>query len=535
MKAPRTILALPFEDADLTSYLESTYPDAGIETLSKEDIAGLSISSLLRKVREKKKDMIAASLRHSTVKRTTSMTELILSAGRCRSKIYFDSEGKLRVITRYRIFFVILPALAFGSVAGLIVVMMNYLYSLFVTRGGTPKKLATGSIRSGGNILFLRTDLAGELRAGGSVTHIKGVIGAFLKLGYRVTYISDAKSPALPPEVDQVVLSPPRMFDFFDEFQLSAFNFQISMKSGSFIRQYKPALVYQRLSAFNFSGGVIAGRAHVPMVLEANASEVWAKKNWSRLLFERAAVRCESAALHLASRISIVSEVAREQLALYGLPDERFMVVPNGVDPEEFRPSVGGPDIRSRLRLGDSVVVGFIGTFTKWHGVETLYDAAAIAVQRNRGLRFLMIGDGALRPELEKRAREAGISDYFIFTGLVPHSAAPGYLEACDIVVSPHLGFTDGTKFFGSPTKLFEYMAMAKPIIASRLEQIGDIITDGVNGLWMTPGDADELAQKILKLAGDQGLREKLGIEARKECEERYTWKANVERMVERL
>ena len=224
---------------------------------------------------------------------------------------------------------------------------------------------------------------------------------------------------------------------------------------------------------FNFAGGVISEKAGVSMILEANASEVWAKKKWSRLFFEKHATRCESIALKLADRTVIISSVGRdEQLATYGLSSEQFIVNPNGVDPEEFNPNIDGSEVRNRYDLDEKIVIGFIGTFTKWHGVETLCDAAMTAIKQNSRLRFLMVGDGDLKTTLQNKVAEMKYEKYFVFTGLIPHRYAPSYLAACDILVSPHLGFTDGTKFFGSPTKLFEYMAMGKPIIASKLEQI---------------------------------------------------------------
>jgi glycosyltransferase involved in cell wall biosynthesis len=137
-----------------------------------------------------------------------------------------------------------------------------------------------------------------------------------------------------------------------------------------------------------------------------------------------------------------------------------------------------------------------------------------------------------LRSALQRRAADLGLEQSIIFTGLVPHSDAPRYLAASDILVSPHLGFDDGTKFFGSPTKLFEYMAMGKPIIASRLEQIGEVIRDGENGLEMMPGNASQLADQILDFARDRELRTRLGAAARQEVVQRYTWKANVDRIL---
>ncbi len=533
MNSPHTILALPFEDADLITQLKATYPGAEVHVLRKHDIAGLPLTALLRRVRGIRSDMIAASLRHSTVRRTASATELLLVMSRSRRKIYFDAEGRTHEVSFFRFVSFILPKIFFGSLLGMTSIFLNYFTALFLSVGRSPGEKEVHAVSGKGTVLFLRTDLAGDLPAGGSVTHVKGIVKGLLKLGYDVVYVADAKSEALPAEVRQVVVNPFGLLDFFDEFQLAAYNIQLALKAGALLRKYRPALIYQRLSSFNFAGGLMAKKIGAPMVIEANASEVWAKKNWSRLLFERTAVLCEKAALKQASRISIVSDVVREQLDRYRIPEEKFLVIPNGVDPEEFRPTIDASDVRARYGFDNSVVVGFIGTFTRWHGVETLFDAAMIAIRRNPRLRFLMIGDGTLRLELQNRALNEGASDYILFTGLIPHVEAPRYLAACDILVSPHLGFEDGTKFFGSPTKLFEYMAMGRPVIASRLEQIGDIITDGVNGLWMTPGNAEELADKILLLAGNSELRKQLGSRTRKDCEEKYTWTSSVQRVAD--
>jgi len=90
---------------------------------------------------------------------------------------------------------------------------------------------------------------------------------------------------------------------------------------------------------------------------------------------------------------------------------------------------------------------------------------------------------------------------------------------------------TDGSEFFGSPTKLFEYLAMGKGIVASRLGQVGEVIIDGENGLLVEPGDADGLARAIERLAGDGELRARLGAAARETAIERYTWRHNAARV----
>jgi len=126
-----------------------------------------------------------------------------------------------------------------------------------------------------------------------------------------------------------------------------------------------------------------------------------------------------------------------------------------------------------------------------------------------------------------------GVSDFVTFTGLVPQSDAPRYLAACDILASPHVPNPDGTPFFGSPTKLFEYMAMGKAIVASDLEQIGEILRHQETAWMVRPGDATDLAHGILCLAQDAKLRQRLGAKAREEVVARYTWQRNVRRVLE--
>jgi glycosyltransferase involved in cell wall biosynthesis len=358
------------------------------------------------------------------------------------------------------------------------------------------------------------------------------MIKAFLSSGFKVIYVADAPLSVLLPEVTQLQMKPLTILDFFDEFQLLHYNLRVIRRLRNIVERFKPSFIYQRHAIFNFAGGMIANRFGIPLVLEANDSEVWIKKHWSRLVLEDLATRSEALALQLADRIAVISTGVEEQLAPYRIKRDRYLLNPNGVDPDEFHPDIDGAPVRRRYGIGNEILVGFIGTFTRWHGIETLFDAAVIATQQESKLRFLFIGEGDLRSALEKRSMDLGLQRAITFAGLVLHSEAPRHLAACDILVSPHLGFQDGTKFFGSPTKLFEYMAMGKPIIASRLEQIGEVIVDGVNGLHMNPGDVRQLANLILKLARDGRLRDKLGAQARQDVIREHTWNANVERIV---
>src|SRR5205807_7132606 len=144
----------------------------------------------------------------------------------------------------------------------------------------------------------------------------------------------------------------------------------------------------------------------------------------------------------------------------------------------------------------------------------TLTDAIALLPTDSR-VRFLLVGAGKFREEVELIVRSAGLDRQVIFTGHVEHERVPALLDACDILLSPHVPLEDGSEFFGSPTKLFEYMAMGKGIVASRLGQIGEVLADEETALLTEPGNAKELADAILRLSESPELRERLGAAAR--------------------
>jgi glycosyltransferase involved in cell wall biosynthesis len=215
------------------------------------------------------------------------------------------------------------------------------------------------------------------------------------------------------------------------------------------------------------------------------------------------------------------------------VPDHKIIVNPNGVDVDRFRPGIGGRDVRVELGIADDEqLVGFVGTFGPWHGVLELAQAIAL-VPRDVHFKFLLVGSGKLKSEMEQTIREAGLIDRVIFTGSVAHERVPVLLDACDILVAPHVPLADGSDFFGSPTKLFEYMAMGKGIVASRLGQIGDVLSHEETALLVEPGNSNELASAIMRLAGSKEMRDRLGKNARSVAVDKFTWGHNARRVLD--
>jgi glycosyltransferase involved in cell wall biosynthesis len=115
----------------------------------------------------------------------------------------------------------------------------------------------------------------------------------------------------------------------------------------------------------------------------------------------------------------------------------------------------------------------------------------------------------------------------------VAHERVAALLDACDILVAPHVPLADGSEFFGSPTKIFEYMAMGKGIVASRLGQIGEVLVDGETALLVQPGDVEELRAAILRLVESEELRKRLGTRAREVAKRDHTWVRNAKRVLD--
>ena len=147
----------------------------------------------------------------------------------------------------------------------------------------------------------------------------------------------------------------------------------------------------------------------------------------------------------------------------------------------------------------------------------------------------MLIGNGPLHAELQANLSAFETPGEVIFTGAIPHDQVPTYLDAADILVSPHVAMPDGKPFFGSPTKLFEYMAMSKAIIASNLDQLAQVLKHEQTALLITPGNSKELENAIVRLANNPELRLSLGRAARAVAIAKHTWQENASRVLSRV
>lgn len=374
-----------------------------------------------------------------------------------------------------------------------------------------------------GRVLYLRTDIdlaAQPLLVGGSLAHTNGILAALQRRGHDVELWSTGDIAGIPDGIGRrrlpVVLRPnlPR------ELAEAATGVLQAARTPSHGLE-DVAFVYQRYSLNNLLGAILAARLRVPLVLEANASEVTWRREWSRLEHARLAEATERINLRRASRIAAVSRNAQADLLRMGAAPSRTHIIPNGVDVERFCDVAPRP-----LGLPDGAfVVMFCGLFYPWHGVRHLAAAFPHVLDMVPHARLVLVGDGEEAALARSLLVAAGVAEHVVITGLVPRDEVPGYLAAADVLVSPHVR-NDG--FIGSPIKLWEYMAAGRAIVATRVAQLAEVLEDGRTALLVEPDDPDQLAAAIGRLASDASLRHALGENAAQEARRRHSWDARL-------
>ena len=399
--------------------------------------------------------------------------------------------------------------------------------------------VASITYKQGKDILYLRTNLWGrESVASGAIAHTKGIVEAFARDAKNVCICSPDKFDYIKEDVGYILVNPNEMMSYgHGELADLEYNDLLIPTLVERYQNQKPSFIYQRYGLNNYTGAYLAKKLNIPFVLEYNGSEIWMSHNWGgKLHYESTAQKIETANFKAADLIIGNAESMIDELVSYGVEKDKICIIPNGVDASRFTPELEGSAIRSQLGFAkDDVVVSFIGTFGPWHGAEVLAQTISRVCANDPHVRYLFIGGGGSYEQVKEIVKSSGYEDRVMMIGFVPQLEAPLYLAACDILVSPQIPNPDGTPFFGSPTKLFEYMAMGKAIVASDLDQMGRILQDNKTALLSIPGNVESLSNAIVRLAVDSDLRSMLGANAREEVVEKYTWDRHVQIILDNL
>ena len=227
-----------------------------------------------------------------------------------------------------------------------------------------------------------------------------------------------------------------------------------------------PQLVWQRHDLFSGPGYKLSKKYNIPLVTSVEALVVWEAEKWGvhRPIWgkwlER---RSELKSLKKSDLICCISEEVQEKIISLGVSRSKVVVTSNKVDPRFFHPLVDGSGIREEFDLKDKLVIGWAGSFRKFHGLEDVVVAFEIILKKFPQARLLLVGNGLEFDAIQELVSRRNLSDFVILTGRKKIEDIPKYIAAMDIAV---VSAKSATGFHYFPLKLAEYMALGKAVIA---------------------------------------------------------------------
>jgi glycosyltransferase involved in cell wall biosynthesis len=230
----------------------------------------------------------------------------------------------------------------------------------------------------------------------------------------------------------------------------------------------------------------------------------------------------EIATLHLSDVIICPSNVTRDYIVSLGIDRKLVAVIPNGVSPSDFSPS---PLPR---REGRVPMLLYIGTLADWQGLDVvLKSLPKILEQWRQGtIRLYIVGHGRSRQRklISKQIRKLGMEGNVVVQPAVPHHEVPALIAEADICLAP-LGLNDRNVTQGAcPIKVLEYMASSRPLIASNMPIVRELVREDVDALLFSPNDPDDLARQVLRLLNDYDLSKRLADSATERALTKFTW-----------
>lgn len=372
--------------------------------------------------------------------------------------------------------------------------------------------------------VFWRADCYGNNNVGGMFSAHYGFLQGFQKLGHRCIFASSGRLK-LPPDTSYYFIPHSRLFKNFPEITNLPYNSKVLKEILRIIDKENPDFIYQYQADFNYAGSVVKKKTGLPFFLQSDGVQSWIKKNWGKLYFPSLQKWSEEIQWEWADAIFVVSKELQQQHIDLGADPDKIHILPSAVDPDTFHPAVNGDAVRKKLGIDDRFVIGFSGSFGHWHGVETLARAAVHINKMMPNAFILFIGDGLLRPKIEEIIKESNLNNSTYITGMLPYDSVPEYLAACDALTSPCVYNGEDELFFNSPVKLFEYMAMQKPVVASALGQQAEVISHKENGMLVEQNQPLALAEALFEIYNNKELAEKISKQARIDAVEKYDWR----------
>jgi glycosyltransferase involved in cell wall biosynthesis len=301
-----------------------------------------------------------------------------------------------------------------------------------------------------------------------------------------------------------------------------------------YILKWKPDAIYLRQGLFEVSPPILAWLFRVPYVIEKNGlmEDEFRSRGFSEIVIKILRL-AEEINFRLSDKIVCVTEgIKREIVRRYKVNEGKLMVIPNGANIELFRP-LDKRECRRKLGLEENAFyVGFVGSFAPWQGLEILIEAAKrVKEQGYAQIKYILVGDGEQESLLRQKVREYKLEQEIRFTGRVAYEQVVNYINTFNVCYL----CKERLSFGFSPLKLYEYLACGRPVIASRVDGVKEVIEEGKCGYLFEPGDAEELAKRIIQSYQERDALQEMGLRGRRLVENKYSWRMTAKRIVKVL
>ncbi len=300
----------------------------------------------------------------------------------------------------------------------------------------------------------------------------------------------------------------------------------------SLVRQWRPDIIHAHSPVLNAMAAQRVARRHgIPLIYEIRAFwEDAAVGNGTgtegspRYWLTR---QLESHAVRAADAVAVICEGLRSDLVARGIDSAKITVSPNGVDLDQFgAPVPRDSALTAKLGLEGADVVGFIGSFYDYEGLDDLIAAMPRLVRARPRAKLLLVGGGPMEQALRDQALASPFTDHIVFVGRVPHDQVEHYYAQVDVLAYPRkaMRLTD----LVTPLKPLEAMAQGRLVAASSVGGHRELIEDGVTGTLFAPDDPAAIAQALAGMFADRGFWDERRIVARDFVERERNWSSNI-------
>ncbi len=356
-------------------------------------------------------------------------------------------------------------------------------------------------------------------------THIREMISAWKRMGASVhTFIAGDRNgteygTGSPPKFKSMLrkLIPSIAWESLKDLELVRLDTQLEVELAEVIQNFRPDVIYERVAYLQNSGVRMAAKYGIRHIAEINAPFPEERRSFSgRSFFLSTAENNLREILIKSDCISVVSSALKEKFVT-SLPEaeKKIHVISNCVNPAKVLHDTADVDaLRQKFGLAGSTIIGFVGSIFPYHGVDILIEA--FARLEDQQTKLLIVGDGAMLPELKSLARREGILNRVIFTGSIPHRDIFPMIEIMDICCMAR------SNWYGSPVKIFEYGLMKKPVIAPDVTPVKDVMSEE-DGLFIEP-TVESLFSALKRLVDDRELRSTLAENWHQKVLVHHTW-----------